>query len=82
MEIEIEVEADQGKSAKAGKTEPEDDEEVDDAGLFIPFGWPEEQPRTFYKGSDPEWKEFIKFSKDPKKHKEVQRRSCTNGTRG
>lgn len=45
--------------------------EVED-GLFIPVGWPQQQSRTYYKGSDPEWQEFIKFAKDPKRHKDAQ----------
>ena len=38
--------------------------EVDDP-LFIPFpGTVKETRRKPYRGSDPEWQEFIKFSKD------------------
>jgi hypothetical protein len=54
------------------KVGPGEEDEEEEDGLFIPFTWPKEQPRTFYKGSDPEWREFIKFSKNPNMHKEVQ----------
>jgi hypothetical protein len=32
--------------------------------LFIPLGWTRPCPRTYYKGSDPEWQEFAKLSTD------------------
>ena len=61
------------------REDPEGDEfEGDEDALFIPFGWPKQQPRTFYKGSDPEWQEFIKLSKDPQRHKDIQRRLVSN----
>ena len=62
------------------REDPEGDEEFegDEDALFIPFSWPKQQPRTFYKGSDPEWQEFIKLSKDPQRHKDIQRRLVSN----
>ena len=41
------------------------DEEEDEGGVFIPFPLTTKQldPKP-YRGSDPEWQEFIKFSKD------------------
>jgi hypothetical protein len=79
VDIDIEIEEAEKVVGKNGGTtvhgegEEEDEEEVD--SLFIPFGWPKRQPRTYYKGSDPEWQEFIKFSKDLEKHKDVQRKT-------
>jgi hypothetical protein len=76
LDIDLgEEEVEEEQKAKDGFTKVGDGEEEDEEeGLFIPFTWPTEQPRQFYKGSDPEWKEFIKFSKDIKKHKDVQRK--------
>lgn len=43
---------------------PEMDEE-EEGGLFIPFpGTIEEIQQPPYRGSDPEWQAFVKFSKD------------------
>ncbi|KAM3086108.1 hypothetical protein ACMFMG_000248 [Clarireedia jacksonii] len=48
-------------------------EEIDDKPLFIPFpGTTKQIPVRPYKGSDPEWQEFIKFSKDPELGKSVR----------
>ncbi len=62
------------------REDDEEDEEFegDEDALFIPFSWPKQQPRTFYKGSDPEWQEFIRLSKDPQRHKDIQRRLVSN----
>jgi hypothetical protein len=73
LDIDLGDEEEAGEEGKDGFTrvgagEEEDDEE----GMFIPFTWPKEQPRTYYKGSDPEWKEFIKFAKNKTMHKDVQ----------
>jgi hypothetical protein len=49
----------------------EDDEELEP--IFIPLGlWPKPKQRTYYKGSDPEWEEFVKFAKDAKRNKEAR----------
>jgi hypothetical protein len=57
-----------------------DDENVDDtdnpdeeegSGFFLPIMWPVEEERTFYKGSDPEWQEFVKFANNQSRRKEV-----------
>lgn len=45
----------------------EDDEDYEDdevALLFFPTGFSRPKPRTFYKGTDPEWQEFIKIASD------------------
>lgn len=46
------------------------DEDLED-GLFLPFTWPKPCERTYYKGSDPVWKEYIKFNRDRDRQKEV-----------
>lgn len=69
-EVEEEVVGEDGQPDV--QTEEGDEEDVED-GLFIPCGWPTKQPRTFYRASDPEWKEFLKFSKQTERHKDVQR---------
>ncbi|KAG0651316.1 hypothetical protein D0Z07_2130 [Hyphodiscus hymeniophilus] len=50
-----------------------DEEEVEEGGIFIPFPLTtkELEPRP-YRGSDPEWQEFIKFSKDQELAKRVR----------
>ncbi|KAI9880140.1 MAG: UAA transporter [Pleopsidium flavum] len=35
-----------------------------DDAIFIPLGWARQCPRTFYKGSDPEWQSFLAFAQD------------------
>lgn len=42
----------------------EDEEEYDDALLFLPTGLSRPTPKKFYRGSDPEWQDFIKMAKD------------------
>jgi hypothetical protein len=60
----------EGANNDAGEEEEEEDEgdneEEDDEDiiLFLPTGFSRPKPRTFYKGSDPEWQEFIKLAKD------------------
>ncbi|GIZ43723.1 hypothetical protein CKM354_000694000 [Cercospora kikuchii] len=58
--------------------EGDEEEEVEDDGyahpdsLFIPLTWSTKLPRTFYRGSDPEWQEFIKIAKDKERHTKIQ----------
>ncbi|EME43898.1 hypothetical protein DOTSEDRAFT_71639 [Dothistroma septosporum NZE10] len=60
--------------------EEEEDEDEEHEGpfyaaetsAFIPMTWATKQPRTFYKGSDPEWQEFVKMAKDKPRHKKIQ----------
>lgn len=42
----------------------DDDEEYDDALLFLPTGLSRPGPKTFYRGSDPEWQEFKQVATD------------------
>jgi hypothetical protein len=49
---------------EGGISDSETPEDLDDS-LFIPFpGTIKQIPQTPYRGSDPEWQEYIKFSKD------------------
>jgi hypothetical protein len=67
---------DDGKEAMVddGSLEVEEkNEEDDEPGLFIPLTWPMECERTFYKGSDPEWQEYMKFAKDKESQKRAHR---------
>lgn len=70
ISIEIEeVEQDEKAGNKAGTgaeiTDDDDDsQEVQEGDIFIPFTRSVELSRQYYKGSDPEWQEYINFSKD------------------
>lgn len=73
---EIEVEEEQA-TQKEGEWETQDgdaeeDEFAEEDNTFIPMTWPTKLPRTFYKGSDPEWQEFVKIAKDKPRHKKLQ----------
>ena len=56
--------------AEEGQHKEEQDEDVQipeimpEDAVFIPLGLTRQRPRTFYKGSDPEWQSFIEFRKD------------------
>jgi hypothetical protein len=56
------------------KNIPEDEfDEEDEDPLFIPFpGTTKQKKPEPYRGSDPEWQEFIKFSKDQALAKSVR----------
>ena len=42
-------------------------EEMPEDALFIPLWFARKKPKTFYKGTDPEWQSFVDFSKDRKR---------------
>ncbi|KAG9188813.1 hypothetical protein G6011_07518 [Alternaria panax] len=42
----------------------DEDDEYDDAILFLPTGLSRPRPKTFWKGSDPEWQEFRRLATD------------------
>ena len=44
--------------------EEEYDDEYDDALIFLPTGFSRPKPKTYYRGSDPEWQEFRKLATD------------------
>lgn len=65
---------------QAGKDQKGDDDEEGDENLlvelpdelpedaiFIPLWWGTKRPDRYYKGSDPEWQSYVKFSHDKKK---------------
>lgn len=49
-------------------------EVVDEDAIFIPLGWARQRPTAPYKGSDPEWHEFYKFSQDEARGQKTRRR--------
>lgn len=51
----------------------DEDYEDDEDAIFIPLGWARQLPRSYYKGTDPEWQEFIKFARDRKRGERVRR---------
>ena len=54
-------------AVEAMKDMPEELTEEDHKPMFIPFpGTTKQLKAKPYRGSDPEWQEFIKFSKDQK----------------
>lgn len=59
---------DAASTAIAVEEPEEDDVEIPDQmpenAIFIPLSFPRQLPRTFYKGTDPEWQSFIAFAKD------------------
>ena len=63
----------ESENSKAVETKDseEDDadvpEEMPEDALFIPLWFAREKPKTFYKGTDPEWQSFVDFSKDRKR---------------
>jgi hypothetical protein len=42
----------------------EEDDDYDDALIFLPTGFSRPKPKTFYRGSDPEWQEYRKVATD------------------
>jgi hypothetical protein len=84
MDVEIEFLddeeelAEQEATQEEGEEEDEEDEEhgppfyADDDNTFIPLTWSKKMPRTYYRGSDPEWQEFIRIAKDKPRHRKIQ----------
>ena len=64
--------------AEGATEESEEDAEegppfyADEESTFIPLTWSTKTARSFYKGSDPEWQEFIKVAKDKSRHRQIQ----------
>ncbi len=50
-----------------------EDNQIDEDAIFVPLGWAKRRPVQPYKGTDPEWQEFMKFAQDH------QRGSATRG---
>jgi hypothetical protein len=57
-------EADEHDVEEEDNEDDEDDEDYDDALLFLPTGFSRPKPKTFYRGSDPEWQEYRKVATD------------------
>ncbi|GAB1740885.1 hypothetical protein NU219Hw_g5961t1 [Hortaea werneckii] len=80
IEVEILDEDDLPEDQQREGREVTDDEGEDEEGpfyadeesTFIPLTWATKLPRSFYKGSDPEWQEFVKVAKDKQRHRKIQ----------
>lgn len=68
---EMDQEDVQNKKGEEEAAEEDDGLALEDS-LFIPLTWGKKMPRTFYRGSDPEWQDFIKIAKDKPRHKKIQ----------
>lgn len=69
--VEVEVGGAAAKDTKGQEEEGQEDGEedgmtvVDDEdATFVSLQYPKKLPKVFYKQSDPEWQEFMKFSHD------------------
>lgn len=85
MDIEIEFtdEAEEEQGQEAAQKQQEGGVEIveeetgppfyaQEDSTFIPLTWSRKLPRSFYRGSDPEWQEFIRFANDRPRHKKAQ----------
>lgn len=79
LEDEEEDEEDAGQVQEGGdgrEITPEEEESgiyyADPSSTFIPLTWSKKLPRTFYKGSDPEWQSFLAIAKDKPRHTALQ----------
>jgi hypothetical protein len=61
--------------ASGGAGDEEGDSEEEMEGIFIPYWYPEQGPLEFYKATDPEYQEFLKFNKNDKRQAYVIRKS-------
>lgn len=64
--------SDDEKVKPDGSVDEENEEEDIEDGWFIPFGWPKKEEKTYFKGSDPEWKGFVKLANEPKRQVDIQ----------
>ncbi|KAL9088732.1 MAG: hypothetical protein Q9165_006041 [Trypethelium subeluteriae] len=76
-EIEIEEEESEGEVAEVDESNTGEDDDLEDYGadedsLFIPLSLAKRKQRSFYRGSDPEWQEFIKLASDKQRHQKIQ----------
>lgn len=63
--------------------EEEADDEDEEPILFMPFPFTTKTlPQPPYKGTDPEWQEFLKLNKDAKKQKEIKSETLTYSQAG
>lgn len=72
---ELEDEQDEGAMEGSEESEPQEIEDwADEDSTFIPLTWSTKLPRTYYKGSDPEWQAFVQLSKDAGRQKKIYRK--------
>jgi hypothetical protein len=68
-----EAEWDSMSEKEKQQMEEQADDEEDEPILFLPFPFTTKQiAQPPYKGTDPEWQEFLKVNKDPKKQSEIK----------
>ncbi|KAI8940313.1 hypothetical protein NX059_004009 [Plenodomus lindquistii] len=87
VEVEVQVVSEEErKAARNGHTnnewqhagqeitdeDSEDDDGMDNVLLFLPTGLSRPGPRTFYKGSDPEWQEFRRIATDKPRAEKIR----------
>lgn len=78
VEIEVtqmtkeELEEQRNKEEKQVEEEGEGPFYAAEDSTFIPMTWSKKLPRQFYKGSDPEWQEFLKVARDKPRHAKIQ----------
>jgi hypothetical protein len=72
-----EVAGSETRAVEEVDTEDDEDglvpEDQPENAWFIPLGLAKEMPKTFYKGTDPEWVSFVEFSKDKTRNAKVRR---------
>jgi hypothetical protein len=61
-----------GKDGKEQEHEEEEEEEEMESLLFFPTGLSRPKPKTFYKGSDPEWQAFKRLGQDPERQTRIK----------
>ncbi|KAI9662494.1 MAG: hypothetical protein M1821_008661 [Bathelium mastoideum] len=74
-EIEIE-EASEGEGQEGDEVDSVQEGDIDymepdDDSLFIPLSFAKRKERSYYRGSDPEWQEFIRLANDKPRHQKV-----------
>jgi len=77
LDITVEIlDEDEDKGEQDAQPQEEEEHEgpfyADEDSTFIPLTWATKLPRTFYRGSDPEWQDFVKMAKDKPRHKKIQ----------
>lgn len=73
LDIEVEILDDEDIEEEDGEDEDEEGPfYADEDSTFIPMTWAKKMPRTWYRGSDPEWQEFVKIAKDKQRHRKIQ----------
>ena len=75
-EGEVELEHNESQAEEVSDDDDIVPEEQPDDALFIPMGWPQQRPKEFYKGSDPEWQSFLEFAHNEKRGRSVRSMFC------